>query len=448
MTQVNKRRMSLFSFGTLTSIPKIFDKSDKKEDKKDYSDVELSHDPNEGAETGAGIGTGTGIGTGAGAGAGTGTSTSTGTGPKTRTSNSISAGTKNGEQSRKNSTVTGDSKPGDIPRPSFKTRAGTTSNLGDKTKRLSISTNNTTDGKNNQLNSPGSSPVLQNDLNIFERSVQDGCCDSQNLCQAGFQSPGGSISGGNSSSSRKQSVRLRSKSGQGSSISLSTQYEDYIPPALDATTSLLNDDKTNLDDVEMIYSSRRNSSVIGLNMALGRPSPSRKNSVYSMNQGMHSPSSSLAPGLPIVNNSNKENANPGVGAGNGVNAGTGNAAPVSPLSPPKLTSSRSSVSFYSYADMLNNDEYAKRPSLNNSSLSQGVIPTRKSSQASSIKNLSGGRNNKFNSNLNNFLISPESSDSEDEVKSGAGAKSVDEESLISSSVGDCLRQNTTEINQS
>lgn len=418
MSQINKRRMSLFSFGTLTSIPKIFDKSDKKEDKKDYSDVELSLDPNEGGDSGAGSGT----------------SPSTSTGPKS------------GEQSRKNSTVTGDTKPGDIPRPSFKTRAGTTSNLGEKTKRLSISTNNTTDGKNNQLNSPGSSPVLQNDLNIFERSVQDGCCDSQNLCQAGLQSPGSgsSISGGNSS--RKQSVRLRSKSGQGSSISLSTQYEDYIPPALDATASLLHDDKTNLDDVEMIYSSRRNSSVIGLNMALGRPSPSRKNSVYSMNQGMHSSSGSLAPGLPIVNNNsstnnnnnnNKENANPSAGA------------PISPLSPPKLTSSRSSVSFYSYADMLNNDEYAKRPSLNNSSFSQGVIPTRKNSQASSVKNGNlGGRNNKFNSNLNNFLISPESSDSEDEIKSGAGSKSVDEESLISSSVGDCLRQNTTEINQS
>lgn len=303
--------------------------------------------------------------------------------------------------------------------------------------------------RNAQLSSPVCSPLLETDSlcekpesNIFERSVQD------------FSE---------------------------------VKHEDYIPPALDATASILSDKDTNLDDVEMVYSARRNSSVIGLNMALGRPyTPLRKNSVYSMSQlnqpAAHASLSSLT-------------------------------GPQSPVSPPKLSSSRSSVSFYSYADMINNDEFSRRPSIMHS-YSHGVVPTvgRKMSVASNHSTASNGNSNvnplhfnklsrkltlnsitsaqsqsqlskqlggkvpqaasgvpqrspskvgaKESRNLNKFLILPESSDSEDqEVYYPATSSSsvtkrksitsnnsnVDSDSLISSSVGDHIRQCTTEI---
>lgn len=306
--------------------------------------------------------------------------------------------------------------------------------------------------RNTQLNSPVCSPVAESNplseragSQIFERSVQD--------------------------------------------LSTPVKQEDYIPPALDATAEILGDKDTNLDEVEMIFSNRRNSSVIGLNMALGRPyTPLRKNSVYSMNQAL------------------------GNYANGGMNSTSSLAnQPQSPASPPKLVSSRSSVSFYSYADMINNDEFSRRPSIMHS-YSQGVVPAmgRKASIASNhsvtSNNLTGGQNLPFNKlsrkmtlgsvssapslsqlskllykdrmaqanqqripsvnndketrNLNKFLISPDSSDSEEheayfpeESISGTSRKksfssatsAVDSESLVSFTAGDRIRQCTTEI---
>lgn len=270
------------------------------------------------------------------------------------------------------------------------------------------------------------------------------------------------------------------------------KQEDYIPPALDATAEILGDKHTNLDEVEMIFSNRRNSSVIGLNMALGRPyTPLRKNSVHSMNQA-------------FSNNPNFQSSS------------SLSYQPQSPTSPPKLSSSRSSVSFYSYADMINNDEFSRRPSIMHS-YSHGVVPTvgRKASVASTQSvptNNANGQNLHFNKisrkmtlnsissgpslsqlskqilkdkflakqqriasksnepeyrSLNKFLISPESSDSEDQEQeqeqepyfpeenvSGASSRkksfssansAVDSESLVSFSAGDRIRQCTTEI---
>lgn len=302
--------------------------------------------------------------------------------------------------------------------------------------------------RNSQLNSPVCEPVLETDSlsekpesNIFERSVQD------------FSE---------------------------------VKQEDCIPPALDATAQILSDKDANLDDVEMVYSPRRNSSVLGLNMALGRPyTPLRKNSVYSMSQ-MHSTN------------------------GNAASLSSLSHQPLSPISPPKLISSKSSVSFYSYADMINNDEFSRRPSVMHS-YSHGVVPTigRKMSVASNHSTASNGnatpsglhfnklsrkmtlnsiassnsqsqlskhfnkdrgntggvpqrtpskKEERDSSNLNKFLISPESSDSEDQEvyypansslskrKSLSSVQSnLDNESLVSTSVGDCIRQCTTEI---
>ncbi|GEQ67405.1 hypothetical protein JCM33374_g1069 [Metschnikowia sp. JCM 33374] len=301
----------------------------------------------------------------------------------------------------------------------------------------------------------------------------------------------------------------------------SVKHEDYIPPALDATASILSDSSTDLDNVEMVYSSRRNSSVIGLNMALGRPyTPSRKNSVYSVshfnngnnataNSPVHVTSSSSLNYSAFGGNNNFQSTTQPSSNQNQQN-------PQSPVSPPKLMSSRSSVSFYSYADMINNDEFSRRPSLMHA-YSHGFVPTvsRKMSvasnhsAASNIPNSNGSRsgnefNNKFprknpqpmaspsesqsqlskqfkdrskpaqskageklgeDAPLKKFLISPESSDSEDQeifhpaasfskppcrrksiASNSSYAHSVlDNDSFVSSSVGDCIRQCTTEI---
>lgn len=305
------------------------------------------------------------------------------------------------------------------------------------------------------------------DSNIFERSVQEFM----------FEPP--------SKPMRKPSVANISRQN-----SMLIKNEDLIPPALDATTSIFNDKDTNLDDVEMIYSNRRNSSVLGLNMALGRPfTPSRKNSVYSMSQQLSSPLERTA--------SNFQQPQP-----------QPQQQPQSPVSPPKLTSSKSSLSFYSYADMINNDEYARRPSFKQS-YSQGIVPTvgRKQSVSSNFSplnlnststtslkskpftsqsqlsrqlSLKKGKppltaQTKVNQKVakspssatktspSKFLISPESSDSEDNeiyypaLNSLTKRKSLssqnsqlnsilDDESLVSSSIGDCIRQSTTEIN--
>lgn len=294
------------------------------------------------------------------------------------------------------------------------------------------------------------------------------------------------------------------------------KHEDYIPPALDATAQILSNLGTDLDNVDMVYSLRRNSSVIGLNMALGRPyTPLRKNSVYLVS---HLNSNSN-------NNTHHQNASlsslnvsqpPPFGSANVV---PGSQQAQSPVSPPKLMSSRSSVSFYSYADMISNDEFSRRPSLMHA-YSHGVVPTvgRKMSVASTHSVASNGAPgnrersasefSKFprknpqpgmspsgsqsqlskhfkdrpqlthtltktteqpieETPLKKFLISPELSDSEDQdeayypassssrkplgrrrsvVSNSSFANSgLDNDSFVLSSVGDCIRKCTTEI---
>ena len=325
----------------------------------------------------------------------------------------------------------------------------------------------TSDTASNESSQLSHSFLEHPESHIFERSVQDSIFEPT----ADFNSP---------------SNRRRSRSQTQNSFS-SGQFlksEDYIPPALDATTSLFNDKNTNLDEIEMIYSKRRNSSVIGLNMALGRPfTPSRKNSTFSIHQ--------LANINTNVNNSTS-------GYPQQVQ---------SPVSPPKLASSQSSLNFYSYADMINNDEFAKRPAFK-SSYSHGFIPSLKSPSFSGpsgqANNQSSSKHSSFIKHRNQssqlskellgaapsssakpklpgfkskndqsdlsqpspakFLVSPESSDSEDHSqlnkrKSIGSATSAynpppsmanptfsDNESLISTSIGDCIRQSTTEIN--
>ncbi|CAH2352896.1 hypothetical protein CLIB1423_08S03620 [[Candida] railenensis] len=207
-----------------------------------------------------------------------------------------------------------------------------------------------------QLISPVNSPEFNQSIpssDIFERSTFEGSFTGNSIPKC----------------NKCRCVPSKSKScAHNSSISLQGgQYlkqEDCIPAALDATTSALNDKETNLDEVEMIYSTRRNSSVLGLNMALGRPfAPSRKNSTFSV--------SSLSQQQPqqVLSQSQSQSGNPQLN------------------SPPKLAHSRSSVSFVSYADMLSNDEFSsRRPSISAGSHSQSAVPTLQSLQTSAAAN--------------------------------------------------------------
>lgn len=263
---------------------------------------------------------------------------------------------------------------------------------------------------------------------IFERSVQDSMIlDPTSSVGAGPQPP---LNKRSLSYSRKSSLSLKS----GPFI----KNEDYAAPCLDAASHLLNNKNSDLDNIEMIYSNRRNSSVVGLNMALGRPfTPSRKNSMYSIPQAVSQST-------------------------NQVNSG----AATSPISPPKLNSSASAVSFYSYADMINHED-SRRPTFK-SSYSQGVIPVLQSpSSSTGLNSLSGSLKSKngrgrtaSNAQKRGFLISPESSDEEKEnVNKPQSSKlnqditdvhdeenEEDSESFVSSSIGECLRKTRTELN--
>lgn len=296
---------------------------------------------------------------------------------------------------------------------------------------------------NLQLSSPMNSPVLEDDElasergSIFERSVQE-CCYNDNASK-------------NVHPKCIKCCANRSRScTHNSSISLQSGYylknEDYIPPALDAKTLVQNDQEdsndqnADLNDVEMIYTNRRNSSVIGLNMALGRSvTPSRKGSVYSLH---------LSSFVHPLSFSHPQQM-------------------LSPTSPPKLTSTKSSMSFYSYADMLSNEE--KRPVFK-SSYSQSFVPVT-SHRKQIPSNSSANRNQSLlskqlsikesapSSSNQSFMILPESSDSEEVgnyypsketrrsisssfTSSSKNSKNIENESLISNSVGDCIRQTT------
>ncbi|CCD23424.1 Vhs2p NDAI_0B03900 [Naumovozyma dairenensis CBS 421] len=125
--------------------------------------------------------------------------------------------------------------------------------------------------------------------------------------------------------------------------------ENFVPPALDAGCSIVTDKDTNLDDIDMIYSKRP--STIGLDLALGRTSSFSTlidNNNYTnydedYNNEMNNPSISLNgtnTNLSNSSNNNDKNIN-----NNGRNS-------------PRL------LRFYSYVDMLS-DENIRRNSTNN-----------------------------------------------------------------------------------
>ncbi|KAA8905704.1 hypothetical protein DIURU_001366 [Diutina rugosa] len=157
----------------------------------------------------------------------------------------------------------------------------------------------------------------------------------------------------------------------------------------------------------MVYPSRRNSSVVGLSMALGggRPrGPSRKNSAYSMSQVADN--NSVAPPRPSALSS-----------------------------PPKLSSSRSSLNFCSYVDIVQeNDDMPQF----RTSYSSGYIPKSPQSLHGPTKAKRPsvpGRAPTNNADSLKFMISPESSEGEGD----------DDDLVVASTLGAHLRHTTTEL---
>ena len=115
--------------------------------------------------------------------------------------------------------------------------------------------------------------------------------------------------------------------------------ENSVAPALDASCSLVNDENTDLSDVDMVYS-RRPSSTVGLNMALlGRTNsatlPSSEPSPASPDLKLSRSYSHSAASRPTLNNINNT----------GMTTTTSNGEPNSRI-----------LRFYSYVDMLNDEK--------------------------------------------------------------------------------------------
>lgn len=268
---------------------------------------------------------------------------------------------------------------------------------------------------------------------IFERSVQENGFGDQR-----FSMP---------PKCRRCSLSKAKNCSHNSSMSLPRgqcmRMEDCIPPVLDATTSVLNNKDASLDEVEMVYSRRRNLSVQGLSLALGRPSSSRKGSSFSSSL-LYNP---LSPMQPLASSLSLASA------------------PETPVSLPRLGSSKSSLNFYSYAEMLNEE---KKPNRSHSQSQpnplMGSYSKRKVSLASNYPSLlSRQLLNRDKPKMNkNFMMLLESSDSDEHysetadghdndqrssctVEDSENIGGIDNESLVASSVGDCLRERKIQI---
>lgn len=258
---------------------------------------------------------------------------------------------------------------------------------------------------------------------IFERSVQDFGAVQEFLPELEPYSP--------------TSPPLQRRQLYVAQLLFRMKNEDQIAPSLDATTELLNDLSANLDDVEMVYPSRRNSSVLGLSMALGRPSLLRRSSAFQ---------------LPVLN--------------------AMLALAQAPLqSSPQRTNLL--LNFISYADMINNDEFARRPAVRSAPsfgalfdpLSKPLDPVsgKMRSRVNSIRKsiTPGSPSLDALVHLDLHPLSPDLLDSEDfkrpvsrrqSIASSFSVRNVpptnlclDDESFVSTSIGDCIRQSTSEI---
>ncbi|KAL3241159.1 Vhs2p [Nakaseomyces bracarensis] len=158
--------------------------------------------------------------------------------------------------------------------------------------------------------------------------------------------------------------------------------ENFVPPALDEGCSIVTDEATDLEDVDMVFVHSRKPSTIGLDMALGRT-----RSMSTLKPG------SIIEGLETTSSANSDHS-----------------------TSPKL------FRFYSYADMLSEDNYTnnsssnsnqlpKRPSFSHHSLSANLLQKSKTlgqtTTAQSASNLIGSSPPKSTTQgfVNPFIVS-------------------------------------------
>lgn len=150
--------------------------------------------------------------------------------------------------------------------------------------------------------------------------------------------------------------------------------ENFVPPALDEGCSIVTDDATDLEDVDMVFVQSRKPSTLGLDMALGR-------------------TRSMSTLKPLSNGDELSNV---------------------PSNSSEQSTSPRLFRFYSYADMLSEDNYlhnkhtTKRPSFTHHSLSSNVLQKSKTAGQPtnhSASNLIGTSPPKTQSFVNPFIIS-------------------------------------------
>lgn len=165
-------------------------------------------------------------------------------------------------------------------------------------------------------------------------------------------------------------------------VNLPSHYsvENFVSPCLDATTKILTDESTDLDNVDMVYS-RRPSSVMGLNMALGR-----NKSFANYND---------ADGGPATPFSSRSRTN--------SQANITKTSSLANLRDPDSVKRPPTLSFYSYADMINNENpNPKRPSISQS-LSSSFVNTRGNQSRSNSVSTNLGAGNSITPQRNNII---------------------------------------------
>lgn len=148
-------------------------------------------------------------------------------------------------------------------------------------------------------------------------------------------------------------------------VNLPSHYsvENFVSPCLDATTQILTDKNADLENVDMVYS-RRPSSVMGLNLALGRTRSSVATDTMQSTSSPVQKTHSIASMTDLESSPNNNTST--------INNNTSSAATTTAARPPAL-------SFYSYADMINSENpNPRRPSISQS-LSSSFINTRSNS---------------------------------------------------------------------
>ncbi|KAM3160758.1 Viable in a HAL3 SIT4 background protein 2 [Lachancea thermotolerans] len=192
------------------------------------------------------------------------------------------------------------------------------------------------------------SPVASERSMIFERNVEEPRAPGAAAAPAAS-----TTSAGSGHDSERATAAAAAAARDSASASGRHALEDLVAPALDASASIVNDQDTDLDNVEMIYSGRP--STLGLDLALGR---TRTNSFQ--NLPALSRAGSTASAISMSSAASAASAASGASCA----SCTSNASNATATDRPRV------LRFYSYADMLSDENaHSRRPSLTQSTSS-------------------------------------------------------------------------------